>query len=102
KTSLNTATTAAKTSDGLDLDKADFSGSEAAKTGIYALADADLFNILCIPPYRTDGNVDAALVAEAAVYCEKRRAMLIVDPPAGWKDTASAKAGVVNIGTNSK
>lgn len=27
-------------------------GSEAKKTGLYALEKADLFNLLCIPPVR--------------------------------------------------
>jgi SAM-dependent methyltransferase len=48
------------------------------------LEKADLFNLLCIPPYKSDGNVDTSLVGSAAQYCEKRRAMLLVDPPSGW------------------
>ena len=63
---------------------------------------ADLFNLLCIPPYKADGNVDAALVATAAAYCEKRRAMLLVDPPNNWVDKGKAKSEVDNVGTRSK
>jgi phage tail sheath protein FI len=98
-------TNAKKTSDGLGLTKADdFTppDGQADKKGMYALEDADLFNLLCIPPYLTAGNVDPGMVAEAGAYCERRRAMLIVDPPAEWKDTAAAVAGVANVGTNSK
>jgi len=99
-------TTAKKTSDGMALTKAeDFTPPNGAanKKGLYALDDADLFNLLCIPPYIVaSDNVDPSLVADAAAYCEKRRAMLLVDPPAEWNDTASAKAGVGNVGTNSK
>jgi phage tail sheath protein FI len=104
-TDLGTATTAADTSDGDILTKAaDFTppSGETDKKGIYALAKADIFNILCLPPYLASGDVDATLVGEAAVYCEKRRAMLVVDPPSGWNDTAKAKAGVGSVGTNSK
>jgi uncharacterized protein len=106
-TNATTALTAAKnTSNGLNLTKAaDFTPSNAAtdKKGLYALEDADLFNLLCIPPYDVaTGNVETGLVSDAAAYCEKRRAMLLVDPLAEWNDTASVKAGVAGIGTNSK
>jgi len=40
-------------------------------------------------------------MATAAQYCEERRAMLIVDPPADWHDKEDAKANVGAIGTNS-
>lgn len=104
QTALKTALDKLKPSDGVDLTKDDFTGvgKENAKQGLYALRKADLFNLLCIPPYLTDGNVDQALVAEAAAYCERRRAMLLVDPPTTWTDKDAAKSGLVAIGTNSK
>ena len=91
-------------SDGGNLDNNDFTGSgkENAKTGLYALKKADLFNILCIPPYLASGNVDTPLVATAASYCEQRRAVLLVDPPTTWIDKDAAKGGVAAIGTSSK
>ena len=93
-----------KASDGDELNKASFIGPglEGNKKGLYALRKADLFNLLCIPPYKADGNVDAALVATAAAYCEKRRAMLLVDPPNNWVDKGKAKSEVDNVGTRSK
>jgi phage tail sheath protein FI len=96
--------TAAKTAEGAGLTKPDDftpAGGQANKKGIYALEDADLFNLLCIPPYK-DGDVEPELVDPAAAYCEFRRAMLLVDPPTGWIDVASAKAGVATVGTSSK
>jgi uncharacterized protein len=92
------------TSDGKALNAASFTGpgKEDAKQGLYALRKADLFNILCIPPYLNTDDVDASLIAEAGAYCERRRAMLLVDPPSTWLDKDSAKNGVINIGTNSK
>ncbi len=101
---------AGKAADELALNAASFNGpgTVAGKRGLYALAKADLFNILCIPPYLVNdgdmlnGTVDASLTAEAAVYCEKRRAMLIVDAPPAWDDAAKAEAGVAAIGTTSK
>jgi phage tail sheath protein FI len=82
---------------------ADFTGDgkQDRKEGLYALRKADLFNILCIPPYLANGNVDAALVATAAAYCEERRAMILLDPPAEWTDKDKAKA-VDALGTTSR
>lgn len=108
QTALTAAATAldavVKTSDGTALTRASFTplNGEADKTGLFALEDADLFNLLCIPPYLSTNDVDAALVSDAAAYCEKRRAMLLVDPPAAWIDKDKAKSGVINVGTNSK
>ena len=59
-----------------------FQGNELAKTGIFALDDVDLFNILCIPDAPRLGDLSArALYAAAETYVEDRRAMLIVDIP---------------------
>lgn len=104
ETALQTAKADRDTSNGLPLTAADFTGSgkEDAKQGLYALRKADLFNILCIPPHTLNGNIEFDLIASAAAYCEHRRAMLLVDPPSEWKDKDKAKAGVADLGTNSK
>ncbi|HUP60711.1 MAG TPA: phage tail sheath C-terminal domain-containing protein [Thermoanaerobaculia bacterium] len=52
--------------------------SRALRTGIFALDSVDLFNMLCIP-----GVSDGPTLAEAAAYCQERRAFMIVDPPRG-------------------
>jgi Bacteriophage tail sheath protein len=100
---------ASKASDGEDLTQDEFTGAgkEAAKQGLYALEKADLVNLLCIPPYKAasgikNQDVDPDLVSKAAVYCEKRRAMLIIDPLSSWRDKDTAKSGVGSIGTKSK
>jgi phage tail sheath protein FI len=82
------------------------------KKGLYALEQVDLFNLLVIPPNLqptdpiTDGDVDTALIAVAAGYCETRRAMLIVDSPYAWNTKKKAVDGINNttdqIGTRSK
>ena len=83
-----------KASDGTELEENDFTGDEAGKKGLYALENADIFNTLCIPPYKSDDgisyDVDPTLIAAAAAYCEKRRAMLLVDSPSDWKDKSTA------------
>jgi len=99
-------------SDGLYLAVADFlpPNGETLKHGLYALEQADLFNLLCIPPYRSPVDpldVDVILVGAAAAYCEKKRAMLIVDPPKDWTTKEAAKnkftdANNDNVGARSR
>jgi phage tail sheath protein FI len=75
-------------------------GTEENKWGLYALEQVDLFNLLVIPPYRIDSpidwNVDDALITDAVTYCEKRRAMLLVDAPSTWIDKDTAKGQFSN------
>jgi hypothetical protein len=73
----------------------DFLGAEKDKTGLFALAKTDLFNLLCIPPDTRDGNTSSVVYQVAMDYCVRRRALLVVDPPAAWskvKEEAVAKA----------
>ncbi len=86
-----------KGTDGIALTSAQFTGTD--KKGINALDNADLFNILCIPPY-LDGqvpDVDPGVIAAAAKYCKDRRAMLLVDPPVDWNTKDTAKSGIAAI-----
>jgi phage tail sheath protein FI len=81
-------------SDGEDLEANDFTGNEAGKEGIYALEHADIFNLLCIPPYKEDdADIFQSVLPAAATYCEKRRALLLVDPPKSWESKDEAKEG---------
>jgi hypothetical protein len=61
-------------------------GDEGAKTGIYALVKADIFNILCLPTDPAQRYPKDEL-AKAVDFCAKQRAMLIVDPPTSWGNT---------------
>src|ERR1700681_81482 len=57
-------------------------GDQATKTGMYALLDVDLFNILCIPATMNLGDTEALQVAaDATALCALRRAMFILDVP---------------------
>jgi len=61
-------------------------GDPKAKTGIYALLKANIFNILCLPvdPAKT---LDPSEILEPAIeFCEEQRAMLIVDTPTAWSE----------------
>jgi phage tail sheath protein FI len=90
--------------DGGSLTSNDFIGDglQTNKQGLYALERIALFNLLCIPPYSVSGDIDADLIAEATAYCEKRRAMFLIDPPSSWISKESAKSGIASLGTNSK
>lgn len=81
-------------SDGDALGDIQYTGNQGQKTGIYALEKADLFNLLCIPPFARDKDVSVAVWNTAASYCKQRRSMLIVDPPIGWTDKDKAKTGI--------
>lgn len=79
-------------SDGVALTEADISDAslEAPKQGLYALLDADLFNLLCIPPHKLSSainplasDLEATLIDTAAAFCAAHRAFLIIDPPYG-------------------
>jgi phage tail sheath protein FI len=57
-----------------------YRGVRATKTGLYALEDVDIFNILCIPDAAAMAGADMrALYTEAEIYCEERRAVVLVD-----------------------
>jgi uncharacterized protein len=91
-----------KATDGAALTVAtDFTGSLSTKTGLYALENVDLFNLLCIPPDTRSGDTPADALSESLAYCQKRRAMLIVDAPGGWTSAndivSSSKLGDLNL-----
>lgn len=80
--------------DGVDIKYSDLvPADEKGKKGICALADADIFNLLCIPPLSFENDFDkdtrTLIYENAASYCKKRRAMLLMDPPQDKKDPAS-------------
>jgi phage tail sheath protein FI len=70
--------------DGTVLTATEYEGSLVNRTGIYALEKADLFNILCIPPFTLDASTDTTPWDDALAYCKQRRAMLIVNPHPDW------------------
>ena len=62
-------------------------GDPGKKTGIYALLNADIFNILCLP-VATDSTYSQEELGTAVDFCVSQRAMLIVDPPQGWPNVS--------------
>lgn len=98
-----TAKGAMAANDGLPLtlkDNFNPTQAQAQKRGLYALEKADLFNLLCIPPYTASNDVETGLVSLAAAYCEQRRALLLVDPPSNWVDVATAQSKFTDTGND--
>jgi phage tail sheath protein FI len=116
QTDLTTATTNASASNSADLKHdADLFPSGAdikSKKAIFALENADeAFDILVIPPYMkansgdvvTDGDIEQSTITDAAIYCEQKRAMLLLDTPTdrATKDAVEAFINGSSLGTNS-
>lgn len=90
-------------SDGFDVTATEIKGSQDSKTGLFALENADLFNLLCIPPATAGTPLDTSVIDAGISYCKSRRAMMIIDPP--WPSVANALLGTtgtpLGIGTPS-
>jgi uncharacterized protein len=77
--------------------------------GLDALAKADIFNLLCIPPLvppsADDPGLPVALIDEAIGVAKERRAMLLLDPPTNWdeaSDVLDATTGMTVLGSPSE
>ncbi len=81
-------------SDGAELSDYDLVGSMRTNTGIFALEAVDQIDLLYLPPPARDHDLGPAVLLAAEMYCRKRGAMLIVDPPARWQSVVDA---VVNV-----
>jgi len=63
---------------------------EAQKRGLWLLDHAESFNILRIPPLARTTDVGRTTWDAAVAYAARRRAMVIVDPPAAWTAAPTA------------
>lgn len=89
--------TATGGADGDALTNAEYLGSLADKTGLYALEKADLFNLLVIPPPTREAGTASPVYQAALAYCAGRRAVLLVDPAPDWTK-ANAVASLNALG----
>jgi phage tail sheath protein FI len=92
-----TALAVAANADGTAITAAQVSagGLRATKKGLFALEKADLFNLLCLPPFSPTADVDKTSWDAAAGYAKERRAMVLADPPfitAGWDELSDVTA----------
>lgn len=65
----------------------------------YGVADeaVDLFNLLVLPPSVGVTYAHESLYADASVFCQQRRAFLLVDPPADWASASDVINGVDDL-----
>jgi phage tail sheath protein FI len=84
--------------DGAQLSDYDLVGSATGGSGIFALNEIDRIDLLYLPPPGLDQVPGPAAVLAAELYCRKRGAMLILDPPVEWTDTQGAIDGIKNVG----
>ena len=80
---------------------ADYTGSQNEQTGYWALEDADLFNMLVVPPSRPEQSIVDTLggpegMAAVLKYCHDRRAMFIIDAPTRTKRPTESVVDVRN------
>lgn len=68
----------------------DSAGLTSADYDLTALDKTDTLNLLCIPPDTRGGDTALAVYSSALSYCVKRRAMLLVDPPAAWSSKSAS------------
>ena len=84
--------------DGLALSDYDLIGSAGSGTGIFALNQVERVDLLYLPPPELGRTPGPAAVLAAELYCRKRGAMLILDPPGQWKCAYDAIQGIRGSG----
>jgi len=69
-----------------------------SQLGLWAFDKADPINLLCIPPFSPQVDVDIATWQAALEYCKARKGFLLVDPPSIWKTVKEISLGVEKMG----
>jgi hypothetical protein len=87
-------------SDGEELTDYDIIGSNREGTGLFALDRVERIDFLCLPPPAGRDLGTTSFVA-AERYCERRRALLIWDPPWAWRSADAALLGMRGAGLTS-
>jgi phage tail sheath protein FI len=72
-------------------------GDQGSKTGLYALENVDLFNLLVLPDDLSTNT--PTVMSTAMAYCEARRAMVIVDLPTSTTSLSQAQSWIADPGT---
>ena len=86
-----TVTVTVNGTDGPQVTETELTGVDrVTKSGIYALRNTDIFNILSVPPLDRTSQFMGSLYSAAAQLCVERRSMLVVDPPVKWTDVDAA------------
>jgi len=60
--------------------------------------EVDIFNLLILPADHDHSNAEQrALWGPASVFCHKRRAFLLIDPPSDWTDAQTATDAAIGV-----
>lgn len=82
--------------DGVIIGSEQIKGVENLKTGIHCFDEKNIINLMVVPPFGPDNEIDSETFDEVAKYCQKRRAMLIVDSPITWISKDAGYEGMKN------
>jgi hypothetical protein len=82
--------------DGQWLSDYDLIGSEAERSGMFALCDGPRFNFLYLPPPALDRDLGMSVLVVGARFCRRQHALLLVDPPARWTTAQAAFDGLAD------
>jgi hypothetical protein len=80
--------------DGKALSDYDLIGSEAARSGVFALRGGAPFNFLYLPPPAIDRDLGMSALVIGARFCRAHHALLLVDPPMAWRTAQDALDGI--------
>jgi phage tail sheath protein FI len=69
-------------------------GFKEIQLGLKAFDKVDLINLLCIPPFSFQHDVDLQTWKAAVEYCASRRAFLIIDQSTTWKKPENVRASL--------
>ncbi len=83
--------------DGAPLTDYDLVGSSTQGSGLFALDGLPDIDFLCLPTVHASRGPGPALLLAALRYCRKRRAMLLLEPPADSYDGEQALAWLQRI-----
>ncbi|MDH4048359.1 MAG: hypothetical protein OEW68_07180 [Gammaproteobacteria bacterium] len=87
--------------DGGELTDYDLIGSVTKGTGIFALNQIDHFDLLYMPPPGKHYDIGPTAILAAELFCRKRGAMFILDPPQTWQTVDDAIGGLRASGLSS-
>jgi phage tail sheath protein FI len=87
--------------DGEELTDYDIVGSNSEGTGLFALDRCEQVDLVCVPaPPARDLGITSFVAATR--YCERRRALLVWDPPWSWTTADSAVLWLRSSGQESR
>jgi uncharacterized protein len=80
--------------DGTELSDYDLIGSEAARSGLFALQGGPEFSFLYMPPPSSERDLGISALLVGSRFAHAHHALLLIDPPVAWKTTRDALDGI--------